>query len=289
MDPQLSYTTRSVPMQVLSLGLPRTGTASMQSALQILGYNHTAHGFDMISHPEVGAPWMEAVNAKFLNKGKPYGRAEFDALLGDCAAVTDMPCAAFWEELIAAYPEAKIILVERDVEDWYQSFDVIITELFSRAADLSVEYLEPLVGSQSALMSRKMIYGYFHANTPSQLRQNARQVYQEHYKRIRQAAPKDRLLEYRLGDGWEPLCKFLGKNMPDAVPFPKKNEAAALRAKFRDEQWRLLRRAAMALIKFLVPILVIMTAMSYWCRRATTSTPRWGAQLAELPMGLASI
>ena len=283
MDPQPSYTTRNVPMQVLSLGLPRTGTASMQSALQILGYNHTTHGFDMISHPEVGTSWMEAVNAKFLNKGKPYGRAEFDAFLGHCAAVTDMPCAAFWEELIAAYPEAKIILVERNVEDWYQSFDVIITELFSRAADVSVEYLEPMVcGSRIALMSRKMIYGYFHANTPSQLRQNARGVYQEHYKRIRQAAPKDKLLEYRLGDGWEPLCKFLGKNMPEGIPFPKKNEAAALRAKFRDEQWKLLKKAAMALIKYLVPVFII--AMLYWYRRAATSTPRWGAQLLELPM-----
>ena len=96
--------------------------------------------------------------------------------------------------------------------------------------------MEPLVGSQTAFLSRKMIYGYFHANTPSQLRQNAREVYQEHYKRIRQATPKNKLLEYRLGDRWEPLCKFLGKNMPEGVPFPKQNEAAALRAKFRDEQ-----------------------------------------------------
>ena len=266
MDPERSYTTRDVPMQVLSLGLPRTGTASMQLALQILGYNHTAHGFDMISRPEVGTSWMEAVDAKFLNIGKPYGRAEFDALLGHCAAVTDMPCAAFGEELMAAYPEAKIILVERDVEDWHKSFDIIITELFSKAADVSVKYLEPLVGSRIALMSRKMIYGYFHANTPDQLRQNAREVYQEHYRRIREAAPKEKLLEYRLGDGWEPLCKFLGKNIPEGVPFPRINEAAALRAVFRDGQWKLLKRAAMVLIKYLVSILVVSIAILYWYR-----------------------
>ena len=257
---------RNVPMQVLSLGLPRTGTASMQSALQILGYNHTAHGFDMISHPEVATPWMEAVDAKFLNIGKPYARADFDAFLGHCAAVTDMPCAAFGEEFISAYPEAKIILVERDVEDWYQSFDIVITELFSKAADVSVKYLEPLFGSQIGLMSRKMIYGYFHAKSPDQLRQNAREVYHEHYRRIRQAAPKEKLLEYRMGDGWEPLCKFLGKNMPEGVPFPRKNEAAALRAKFRDGQWKLLKKAAMAIIKYLVSILVVILALLYWYR-----------------------
>ena len=120
----------------------------MRSALQTLGYDHTTHGFDLISHPELGPPWMEAVNAKFFNQGKPYGRAEFDAFLGHCAAVTDMPCASFWEELMLAYPEAKIILVERDVEDWYKSFDAtVFTELFSKVADVTVNYAEPLVGS----------------------------------------------------------------------------------------------------------------------------------------------
>ena len=254
-------------MQVLSLGLPRTGTASMRSALQILGYDHTAHGFDLISHSEIGGPWMEAVNAKFLNKGKPYGRAEFDALLGHCAAVTDMPCAAFWEELMVAYPEAKIILVERNIEDWYKSFDAtVITELFSKAADVSVQYIEPLVGSQIGLMSRKLIYGYFLAKTPDEVRQNAREVYGEHYRRIREAVPKDRLLDYRLGEDWEPLCKFLGKEVPEGVPFPRINEVDALKAKVRETQWELLKGATITLSKYCVPVVVVAITMRYWYR-----------------------
>ena len=212
MERNTTCTTRLVPMQVLSLGLPRTGTASMQVALQILGYINTAHGFDMISHPEIGEQWMDAVNTKFLGQGKPYGRAEFDALLGTCAAVTDMPCAAFWEELIVAYPEAKIILVERDIEAWYKSFEAtIITELFSKVTTVFVDYIEPLVGSQVGRMNRKLVYGYFQAQTPNEVRRNARGIYREHYRRIREAAPKDRLLEYQLGEGWSPLCDFLGK------------------------------------------------------------------------------
>ena len=267
MDQNPSRTTRKVPMQVLSLGLPRTGTASMQSALQTLGYNQTAHGFDLISHPEVGAPWMEAVNAKFLNQGKPYGRAEFDAFLGHCAAVTDSPCACFWEELMVAYPEAKIILVERDVEDWYKSFDAtVVTELFSKVADVTVGYVEPLVGSRIGLMSRKLIYGYFHAKTPDEVRQNARGIYRDHYRRIREAAPKERLLEYRLGEGWGPLCKFLGKEVPEELPFPRINEVAALKAKIREVQWGLFKKGAMALCIYLVPIMVVCMAMRYWYR-----------------------
>lgn len=267
MDHKPSRTTRKVPMQVLSLGLPRTGTASMQSALQILGYNDTAHGFDMISRPGIGGPWMEAVDAKFLGKGKPYGRAEFDALLGNCAAVTDMPCVSFWEELMAAYPDAKIILVERDVEDWYKSFEAtVITELFGRVADVIVNYIEPLIGSQIGPMSRKLVYGYFHAETPEEVRQNARGVYREHYKRIREAAPKERLLDYRLDDGWGPLCEFLGKEVPEGLPFPRINEVVALKAKIRETQRAKFKAAGVALGKYFVPFVVLGVAIWYWYR-----------------------
>lgn len=41
---------------------------------------------------------------------------------------------------------------------------------------------------------------------------------------IRDAAPKDRLLEYEVKQGWEPLCKFLDKPIPDE-PFPRVNDS----------------------------------------------------------------
>lgn len=211
---------------------------------------------------------MEAVNAKFLGQGKPYGRAEFDALLGQCAAVTDMPCACFWEELIAAYPDAKIILVERDIEDWYKSFEAtVVTSLFSKVADVIVNYIEPLIGSQIGPMTRKLVYGYFYAKTPDEVRNNARGVYREHYRRIREAAPKERILEYRLGDGWGPLCDFLEKEVPEGLPFPRINEAAALQAKIRETQREKFKAAGVALGTYLVPVVVVGVAMWYWYRR----------------------
>ena len=42
-------------------------------------------------------------------------------LLDHCNAVTDLPAAQFHTELIAAYPEAKVILTTRDMEAWYES------------------------------------------------------------------------------------------------------------------------------------------------------------------------
>ncbi len=165
-----------------------------------------------------------------------------------------------------AYPEAKIVLVERDVEDWYRSFDAtVVTELFSRVADMSVNYIEPLVGSQIGLLSRKILYGYFHANTPDEVRKNARGAYREHYRRIREAAPKERLLEYRLGEEWGPLCNFLGKEVPE-LPFPRINEVAALKAKVRKTQLELLKGAAGTVSRYLVPLVVVGIAMRYWYR-----------------------
>jgi hypothetical protein len=40
--------------------------------------------------------------------------------------------------------------------------------------------------------------------------------------------PPDRLLVFELKDGWEPLCKFLGKPIPQE-PFPFANDATTSR------------------------------------------------------------
>lgn len=50
-------------------------------------------------------------------------------------------------------------------------------------------------------------------------------VVSEHCNMIRGLVPKERLLEWKVEDGWEPLCKFLGKPIPDE-PFPHVNTGA---------------------------------------------------------------
>jgi len=46
---------------------------------------------------------------------------------------------------------------------------------------------------------------------------------------VRATAPQDRLLEWRLGDGWGPICSALGLTVPDH-PFPRMNTAEQTRA-----------------------------------------------------------
>ena len=48
------------------------------------------------------------------------------------------------------------------------------------------------------------------------------EAYERHVRRIQNLVPAERLLVFDVAEGWEPLCAFLGKPVPDA-PFPRTN------------------------------------------------------------------
>ena len=109
-------------MEVLHLSMPRTGTVSMQKALAILGIRLYHGGGTTLKRPPDTVRWMQAAKAKFNNQGPRFQRADWDQLLGDFGAVSNMPCIAFAEDLRAVYPEAKVILIQRDAASWAESF-----------------------------------------------------------------------------------------------------------------------------------------------------------------------
>jgi hypothetical protein len=195
----------------------------MKAALQILGYNDVYHMTNTWTNPQDIDMWVEAYNAKLKGTGKPFGRAEFDKLLGHCMAVTDAPAIDFGPELIEAYPDAKIILVDRDIESWYKSMEPLIDSNF-RLGMLMSAWLDPFYTGRLRKITRRNMALMYHARTGSEAKANARQAFKDHYAKIKMAAPKDQLLEYKLGSGWEPLCKFLGKPIPD-TEFPKLSES----------------------------------------------------------------
>ncbi|KAF7352156.1 putative nad dependent epimerase dehydratase [Mycena venus] len=225
---------RTVPMQVLVLGFSRTGTSSTRIALEKLGYNETNHGFTVATRPLEMEMWTEAINAKFFGKGKPYGRAEWDQLLGHCMAVTDMPHLLFAEELIAAYPEAKVVLTTRDVDRWWKSFkDTVGVVLASPEGEFSA-LLESSGDREFWFLAFNAMFG-----TDNVTEEVAKKRYIEYYEEVRSLVPKERLLEYRVGEGWETLCTFLEKDVP-AEPFPNVNDTQAflelLKQRMRDYQ-----------------------------------------------------
>jgi hypothetical protein len=57
---------------------------AMRDALEILGYNAVHHMQSIFANPLQNEMWAEAINAKFFGRGKPYGKEEWDQLLGHC-------------------------------------------------------------------------------------------------------------------------------------------------------------------------------------------------------------
>ncbi|KAG7405071.1 hypothetical protein LZL87_014244 [Fusarium oxysporum] len=220
-------------MKVLALGLPRTGSASIAEALTILGYKGVHHGLKAIDSLDDWKVINRAADATFpvlpTYTGEPFTRDEWDELYGPCEAGTDM-AALFATQLIKVYPNAKVILVVRDFDKWYASYETVFEQLWSFGADLAINYAEPLIGFETGVASRKAILGFFEARNVQEARNNAREVYERHYRQLREVVPPEKLLVYRMGEGWEPICGFLDKPVPD-VEFPWINEAAALKAK----------------------------------------------------------
>lgn len=219
----------------------------MKTALEILGIP-TYHGFTVFSNPPDAQMWSEGLDAKLDTplhslyssspkppRPAPFTRKDWDSLLGHVSAVSDAPAAIFGPELIEAYPEAKIVLVKRNSEAWFRSYDeAIIQTRFNKLYEYA-SWLDTKLGRPLLETLDKTLVGYFGAKelTIEEVRRAAKEGYERHYEIIRQAAPKERLLEYKLGSGWGPLCEFLEVEEPEGVEFPRVNEAQAFRELLR--------------------------------------------------------
>lgn len=229
------HCTRTVPLRVLCLGLSRTGTVSLRQALVQLGYKDCYHFASTLQeNPRDAEMWIEALNAKFKGIGEPYEKAQWDALLGHCQAITDTPCVMFYKELLAAYPDAKVILTERDnVDQWFRSqMSTVIPfsaqmlprtwfakfkALFSPVDPRLLRLMDIVV--RDTPMYAALWHDYHNGTT------TAKRFYEDYNAEIRRLIPEEKLLVFNPKEGWAPLCKFLGEEVPDAE-FPNRNSKA---------------------------------------------------------------
>ena len=209
------------------------------------------------------AAWNVAQDAKFFSKGTPFTKKEWDALLGTFSAVSaDPPAVAFAEELISTYPEAKIILVERDIEAWYSSFNKAVMEpSWSPFLNFLGDWDPWIIGPVRDAHSR-WIRGWWKANSKEEMQDKARDMYRNHYELVRRITPPDRLLEYKLGDGWEPLCAFLGKEVPE-VDFPRVNDQKHIQEFQGLVARRSMRNGLWNVGRVLLPVLAVVCAI-WW-------------------------
>ncbi|KAI0538430.1 P-loop containing nucleoside triphosphate hydrolase protein [Xylaria digitata] len=211
--------TRTVPMRALLLAPGRTGTASMRAAMKQLGFVDTYHMMNCsIENPPDALLWMDALRAKYDGVGE-FTRKDWDKLLGGSQAVCDWPACAFAKELIEAYPEAKVVMTTRDVDSWHAS---TMKTVYWRVTDPELRMLSHF--SWAAKMYYPMLKKFFDTFFEGDFPNRGKDVFTKHYAEVRKMVPADRLLEYRVQDGWEPLCKFLDVPVPKDVPFPNVND-----------------------------------------------------------------
>jgi 3'-phosphoadenosine 5'-phosphosulfate (PAPS) 3'-phosphatase len=176
--------------KIFGIGLSKTGTSSLAQALQSLGFK---------TRDNMGATRYTAGDLASIDM----------ATVETHDALTDTPIPSFYRELDARFPGSRFILTVRDREGWLKSCMKQFNSRFAAGQSESNRRLfEDLYGTNEfdpALFAAG--YDRFVAGAL------------EYFK----DRPGDLLvLNVTAGEGWEKLCPFLGRSIPE-VPFPKAN------------------------------------------------------------------
>ncbi len=203
-------------VKVIGAGFGRTGTTSLKAALEYLGFGPCYHMFDVIAEPKRIDGWSRAVD------GDPV---DWDAVFDGYQATVDWPGCTFWRELVSTYPDAKVILTVRDAQRWYESTYNSIYQLSGRDGS-AAETGEDGDLAKMVPTLRKLIWdGTFGGRFDDA--EHAQDVFRHHNDAVRAGVDDDRLLVYEVSQGWQPLCEFLGVDVPD-VDFPRMNDRQSL-------------------------------------------------------------
>jgi hypothetical protein len=202
-------------LRVVGAGLGRTGTASLQLALQQLLDGRCYHMGETFGRPDDIPVWHAACNGQL---------PDWRAFLADYVAAVDWPVCAFWRQLSEEYPDAIVLLSTRSSADaWWKSASDTIFQISTR--EIPAEHSD--VFSAQLAMVKDLFANTF---TPRWTDETAaKQAYEEHNAAVRATTDPARLVDWQPGDGWEPLCDALSLPVP-SEPFPHVNTTADFRA-----------------------------------------------------------
>lgn len=220
------------PLKVIGIGLPRTGTASLTAALEILLDGPVYHGgTQFVRGPEADVRGF----TKILNQwptDNPRTNDENRAIIRErfagFAAVQDVPpLYAYLKDLPDMYPDAKFVCSVRDVGAWEESMRMVSDAAIPFLATILRLVLLPL---PTLRLFPDYIVGLQHlmGTLFEEDTRLTRKTWEEHRQLVEEHIPRDRLVFVAVADGWGPLCEALDVPVPEGVPFPQINDAKAI-------------------------------------------------------------
>lgn len=202
-------------LKVVGAGIGRTGTMSLKTALEQLGFGPCHHMVEVLGRMPEQVPLWNAALA---------GNPDWEAIYDGYQSAVDWPTARFYRELHAAYPDAKFVLGYRSPESWAESFSHTIYLALSDTSKAPDEQQDWLRMATELLDQNGIPQGLDVAELET--------AFSAHVDAVKASIPSEQLLVFEAGDGWEPLCSFLGVPVPDG-PYPRTND----RVKF----WELMK------------------------------------------------
>jgi hypothetical protein len=220
-------------LRVIGAGLGRTGTMSLKGALEQLGFVKTYHMHELFMDPTRVVHWEAAAD------GLPV---DWDTLFEGYQAAVDYPACRFYKELMAQYPDAKVILTVRSPESWHESARETIFQASRMPGqhDADAPPPMPFPGDPQLFMrifrliSRDIWQGHFQGRFEDA--EFAKGVFNRHNEEVQATVPPEKLLVFHPKDGWEPLCRFLDVPVPEGVPFPHVNDREEFRRRIQERQ-----------------------------------------------------
>jgi len=204
-------------LQVIGAGFGRTGTRSLKTALELLGFDKCYHMVEVMKNPSHLKRWAEIMQG---------GKADWEMLFRGYQATMDWPGAAYYKDLMTVYPNAKVILTVRDPESWHRS---MMSTLYQTGRRFFGRFsrIIPSVHQFLNAMEKAVWQDVFHNRVED--RAHAIEVFKNHIEEVKRVVPRERLLIFEARYGWEPLCSFLNVPVPADKPYPHKNKGALVR------------------------------------------------------------
>eukprot|EP01084_Bolivina_argentea_P025072 46651_1 len=240
-------------LQVIGAGFGRTGTESLQLALNKLGYkcyhmhelkkyNDASIWYDLLKKPKDQRNWNDSL---FAIRGY--------------TATVDWPTTIIYEDLLKENPSAKVVLTIRDTpQQWFNSVNNSIWKLSSTREWWQFKLLS--IFDSYAYKEKKVVdciwKGVFDGRFPE--KERSINIYLQHIENVKKIVPNDKLLIMNVKEGWPPLCHFLNKDIPKDIPFPRGNTTAD-----KDKTYRQLIAKKNKVTKYIIILFLVVIACLY--------------------------